>query len=359
MELDIKKLQEGMRQIMGNVKKSELLKYVGDTSQLFGIKDYRINGGRADGVRALDVINGSGLEYTVLADRALDIAKLSYKGLNMSYMSKTGIVAPQYFNEKGKGFLRSFYGGFLTTCGLTYMGAPCNDNGDELGLHGRISNTPAEEVSSSTEWKEDSAIMSISGKIRETGVFAENLVLEREIKCAYGENLIYINDTVENIGFNEEPIMILYHFNLGYPLLSSKSYITVPSAGVIPRDNDAKEGMDEYKNFHVPTHGYKEQVFYHEPVASEDGNTYAALVNPVQKTAVVIRFNTNQLPKLIEWKMMGEGEYVLGLEPANCYVEGRAKARKDGTLKFIKPGEKKKFNIIVEILEGEDINKLD
>ena len=34
----------------------------------------------------------------------------------------------------------------MTTCGLTYMGAPCTDAGDTLGLHGRISNTPACDV---------------------------------------------------------------------------------------------------------------------------------------------------------------------------------------------------------------------
>ncbi|MCK9618592.1 MAG: aldose 1-epimerase family protein, partial [Lentimicrobiaceae bacterium] len=79
------------------INKRELLKYVGDFSQLFGIKGYTLTGGKANGVKAFDVKNGSGLEFTVLADRCLDIAGLSFKGINCSYITKNGIVAPEYY----------------------------------------------------------------------------------------------------------------------------------------------------------------------------------------------------------------------------------------------------------------------
>jgi acylphosphatase len=332
--------------------KRDLMKYVGDLSQLFGVKDYRINGGKADGVRAVDIKNGSGLEFTVLPDRGLDMAYLSYKCVNFSYISKTGIVAPEYFQQSGKGFLRSFFAGFLTTCGLTYNGSPCNDEGEELGLHGRISNTPAEEVYAGTEWTSGQPVMKVKGKMREAGVFAEHVVLDREITCKYGENKIYINDIVENQGFREEPLMMLYHFNLGYPLLSSKSYFVSPSIKVVPRDEDAAIGLDDYSKMQVPTPGYNEQVFYHELRADENGRTFAARINPIQELGVAIWFNKKQLGRLTQWKQMGEGEYVVGIEPCNCHVEGRAKERKNGTLEFIKPGEKREFNLEIEIIEG-------
>lgn len=105
--------------------KRKLLKYVGDFSQLFGIKEHTLSGGKAGGVKAFDVRNGSGLEFTVLADRCLDISALSFNGINCSYISKTGIVAPEYYHEDGIGFLRSFAAGFLTTCGLRNVGSPC------------------------------------------------------------------------------------------------------------------------------------------------------------------------------------------------------------------------------------------
>lgn len=333
--------------------KRELLKYVGDTSQLFGVKDYCINGGKVDGVRAVDIKNGTGLELTVLPDRALDLAYVSYKGMNLSYISSTGIVAPQYFNESGVGFLRNFCGGLLTTCGLTYVGAACNDNGEELGLHGRIANIPAEEVYAGTEWLDGTPVMKVKGHMREAGFFGENITLSREISVKYGENRIYIKDTVENNGFIEQPLMVLYHFNLGYPLLTEKSYLIAPSISVVPRDEEAKKGIGEYGIFQAPTPEYNEQVFYHDLKTDDNGKTFAAIINPMEQIGVAIRFDKNQLGRFTEWKQMGEGEYVVGMEPSNCHVEGRAKARADGTLEFIKPGEKRSFDLEVQVIDGD------
>lgn len=335
-----------------NYDKRTILKYVGDTSQLFGVKDYTLNGGRASGVRAFDFKNGSGLEFTVLSDRGMGISSLSYKGTNLSYMSKTGIVAPQYYNERGFEFLRSFYAGFLTPCGLTNVGTPCCDGGEESGLHGRISNTPAEEVYAGTEWLKDGPVLKAHGTMKEGKVFGENLVLKREIECKCGENKFAIHDTIENYGFREEPLMLLYHFNFGYPMLSENAYFVAPSIKVTPRDEEAAGGLSEYSKFQKPTPAYNEQVFYHDLKTNSEGMTYAAIANPDLDLAVVIHFNKSQLPRLTHWKQMGEGEYVLGIEPCNCPVEGRANARKEGVLQFIQPGEVKKTDICIEIVEG-------
>jgi hypothetical protein len=37
---------------------------------------------------------------------------------------------------------------------------------------------------------------------------------------------------------------------------------------------------------------------------------------------------------------MGQGEYVVGLEPANCFPEGQAQNAKRGSLRMIAPGER-------------------
>ena len=229
--------------------KRELLKYIGDTSQLFGAKDYFINGGKADGVRAVDMKNGGGLELTVLPNRVLGIAYFSYKGLNFSYISSTGIVAPQYFSEAEHGFYRNFYGGFLTTCGLANVGTACDDNGEKLGDHGLISNIPAEEVYAGVDYTDGTPVIKVKGRMREARFFGENIALDREIFMRYGENKFFIVDTVENNGFRVEPFMILYHFNLGYPLLSDGSYLIAPSESVTPRDKEAEKGIGEYTRF--------------------------------------------------------------------------------------------------------------
>ncbi len=339
--------------------KRNILKYVGDFTQMFGVKEYTLSGGRAQGVRAVDVRNGAGLEFTVLPDRCLDIAWLSYKGNNISYISKTGIVSPQYYNETGFNFLRSFFAGFLTTCGLLNVGLPCIDDGETFGQHGRISNTPAENVSSDVVWEKDKPIIKVRGRMREAKFFSENLVLDREITCRVGENKIIIENKVENYGFRKEPLMILFHFNLGYPLLDEDAVFISPTGEVKPANEEAKKGIKDYNLFHKPTPDYKEQVFYHDLKTDSQGNTCAALINERLGLGVVIRFNKGQLSNLTQWKQMGEGEYVLGIEPCNCYVVGRAQAKTEKTIQYIQPGEIKTFRIEVEILEGgEEINKL-
>lgn len=337
---------------MKKLTREEMLKYAGDFSQLFGVRDYTFNSGKAKGVRALEVDNGAGLRFTVLPDRALDIAYLSHKGINLSYIDKMGVVAPQFFEYKAFEFLRSFTAGFLTTCGLTQVGHSCIDDGEELGLHGRLTAIPADEVNVQVVWDKEYPYIKISGQMKEAKLFSENLVLKREIIVKYGENEIIFNDEVENLGFRAEPFMILYHMNFGYPLINENTKLIIPTNSVVPRDKDMTGVLlepEKYNIFQPPTPAYREQVFFHDLKADADGNTCIAILNEELEIGVAIYINKNQLDRLTQWKMMGQGEYVLGIEPGNCFVVGRAKEKEQGTLKYIQAREKKKFNVRAKI----------
>lgn len=97
-------------------------------------------------LRLFEVSNGKGLELTVSPDRTGDISRLRFKGINMSYMSPCGYVAPSYYDSIGTNWLKSFTAGFLTTCGLEAVGSPCVDAGETLPLHGTIGNLPCEQA---------------------------------------------------------------------------------------------------------------------------------------------------------------------------------------------------------------------
>ncbi len=349
MEREVKKAV-----MQANNNKRELQKYVGDFSQILGIKEYSFTGGKSKGIKAFDVRNGSGLEFTVLADRCLDFAGLSFKGVNLGYLSKTGIVAPEYYNEEGGGFLRSFQAGFFTTCGLRNVGNPCEDEGESFGAHGRIANTPAEEVCAHVDWVDDKPVMTLSGKMKEAILFGEHLILDRKITCKYGENKISIQNAVENCGFRKEPLFILFHFNMGYPLLDEDTILVTPTEKLTPRDEDARKGVEDAYRSQAPTPGYAEQVFYHDLWTDPEGMTTVATVNHKLELAVALSFNKKQFLHFTHWKQTGEGEYVLGMEPGNCYVGGRADARKNGTMQYLEPGEIKNFDLEVAIVEGAD-----
>ena len=117
--------------------------YIGHPHQIYGVEELRLTGGKGDGMRLLSVRNGKGLELLLSMDRCADLARVTLKGDNYGYFAPCGFVAPQYYDGKGDGFLKSFTAGFLTTCGLTAVGTPCTDAGEELPLHGTVSNIRA------------------------------------------------------------------------------------------------------------------------------------------------------------------------------------------------------------------------
>ena len=178
--------------------KQELLKRVGSVEQVGGIRDFVFNDGKAKGVRAIEVNTGV-ICLTVLPDRCLDIAQASYKGKAVSWISKTGITDSRFYEKDGKNFLRGFYGGLVTTCGLKNIGGPT----EEVGLHDRIANTPAEKVSVFADWVGDDYVMEVSGLIRQSMVFGENVVIRRTIKTKLFSDEFTLEDVLVNEGFHD------------------------------------------------------------------------------------------------------------------------------------------------------------
>ena len=317
--------------------------YIGHTHQLCGVEEFRLIGGKGDGMRLLQLHNASGLEMTISADRCADISRLVFKGNNMGYFSPNGYVAPSYYDEKGAGFLKSFTAGFLTTCGLTAVGSPCTDDGEDLPLHGTIGNTPCERI----WWDEDNDNIYIHAVINDSAIFARKLFMKRIISVSKAESKFTITDTVENQGDEESPVMILYHINIGYPLLSENAVIDIPSVEVKPRNAHAAEDLDTWHKMLPPTPGFEEQCYFHS--FSEEGR--ATIYNPDINKGLNITFDPHVLDYFTEWKMMGYRDYVLGLEPGNCHPDGRDVMRREGKLKFLQPSESISYEVTITLFE--------
>lgn len=341
-----------MIELMGKKWTREgLLQRVGRMEQLAGVIPSVADEGPGRGSRYFHVYTGSGLSFDVMTDRALDIGACSYKGTPLAWISPSGWVHPAHYESEGLGWLRSFQGGLCTTCGLDQIGAPSVDEGEAFGIHGRISNLPAEQVGHRTWWDDDSYRLEISGQMRQARLFGENLILHRRISTELGSNSISIEDTVTNVGFVLQPHLILYHCNLGFPLVSEHTRLNVDVEETFPRDADAEVGLDKWSEFQVPTPGYREQVFRHIPRTDDDGKVSAFVENPDLGLGIRISFYKHQLPHLVQWKQMGQGAYVLGIEPTNSTgVEGRAVARERDDLPHLAPGESKRYQLEFEVL---------
>lgn len=331
-----------------------LLERTGSLSQLGGISAFLHADGRAKGVSTLRVRTARGLEFWIVPDRGLDIFECSWRGKSLCWHSPVGMVHPAYYSNRGTEWLRTFAGGLLSTCGLTTAGAPSVDDGESLGLHGSAANTPAEAVQWSEHWTEEDCEFTVSGCVREVSVLGHHLVLNRKITTSLQSNRIMIQDVVENRGIRESPLMLLYHFNFGYPLLTGNSRLFAPSRHVEPATELAAQSIAQWHRFEDPVFGIGERVYFHDMEAQSDGMVTAVLVSDqnMGDFGVCLRYSKATLPEFVQWKMSGANHYVLGLEPANCRSLGRAAERARGTLKSLSPGMQCEFRMELQVLEG-------
>ncbi|XCP84136.1 aldose 1-epimerase family protein [Roseburia hominis] len=338
-------------------RKKELLSRVGSMQQLMYVRPLKYEEGRAEGMKAYEVKNGP-LAFTVLADKCLDITDVSFMGCNMNFLSKPGLMGRNHFDTNGDEALRSIMGGMLFTCGLENICAPCQADGKDYPMHGRIRTTPAEHVSADAKWNGEEYEAVLSGEMREAELFGENLVFRRRIETQYGKNQIHIVDEVTNEGFRAEPMMLLYHMNVGYPLLCEKSEILLPTRKVTARDAAAEGHTGNWNHMESPRDGETEYVFLHELAADEEGNTFAAVINEALGIGLKIEFNQRNLPYFMQWKSIASGDYVVGLEPANSSVYGRLYHMKQDTLHTIDAFETEQMELTLTFLQGAELQEV-
>lgn len=337
------------------ISRNDLMRRVGSMRQVCGIELIQLDDGIEAGVRVADIRTGTGLRFRVVLSRGMDVADAEWCGIPFAWRSPSAVAGPGFFEPSGLGWLRTFYGGLILTCGMTYAGAPNTDQGQALGLHGRVSHIPAARVCVEEHWEGDDYIMTLRGQVQEAVIFGENLLLTREYTARLGENRFCVRDIVENVGYRTTEHMFLYHINGGYPAIGPNGRIISPTKSTRPRDAEAEKGKDAYAQFPAPIPNYLEQVYYHEMAPDADGKVRAALVNEEfgggKGFGFYVAYRPEQLPRFTEWKMVGEVDYVVGMEPANCLVEGRAKERERGTLQFLEPGERRIYELELGVLE--------
>lgn len=301
--------------------KQELLSRIGNVRQIAGAQRMLVTEGKGKGLSVIRVRNGRGLDFTLLPDRALDIFETYFKGAPLAWISTNGQVNGSRYDDQEAGWLKTFGGGLLVTCGLRNVGPPCTMGDEHFGLHGRISSIPAEHVSIRSFWKEDNYHTEISGEIRETNVFGENLACYRTIAVSSENDSIRINDRIVNEGFKADYLALLYHFNLGSPLLGKESEFHIKTENTSVRDSNAPN--DSWNQFFPPAADYEEIVYLHKPVADQDGSASCVFLNRRSGLKIGFRWDAKSLPYLSQWKMLGQGEYVSGIEPGNCFPLGR------------------------------------
>jgi hypothetical protein len=326
--------------------------YIGHLDQLFYARTIHFDQGRSGGMRGVLVKNGP-LQFILMPDKCLDIAELSYRGENFSFMTKPGLQGRNHYDTRGQEAQHSIMGGMLFTCGLENVCAPCSSRGRDYSMHGRIRTTPCEHLSTSIKEEDGIPVLTVSGVMREAELFGRNLIFQRTITCQYGSTTVHIHDELKNEAFREEPFSLLYHFNAGYPFLDDSCYLKMDSNEVIPHNRHSQKGLDKWMTMERPVAGEQEQVFLHHVRPDENQRCSATIVNPVQKKALRFDWNNSQLKYCVEWKSLASGDYVWAIEPTNSTFEGRAVMEEKREMETLKPMETRSFDVELTVLEGD------
>lgn len=318
----------------------DLVDRVGDLDQLGSVTAATLNDGPGAGLRTLTVRSPGGLSFTCLPDRGLDIGWADWRGTPLSWRSPVGEVAPAFAEHAGQGWLRTFGGGLLTTCGLTTAGQPSTDRGEDLGLHGRYSTIPARQVAWDVDWDGDDRTVTITGRIREASAIGDVLELHRTVRTTLGGDSVRIDDVVTNIGAAPAPHLFRYHVNLGFPLVDEHSHIDVPDVPPASSQPDASNvNHDRWASFSPPQPSAEEQIHLLQMPPAHPPS--AVLSNPAGRPSLRLTWSGETLPLLLVWKLLAPRTYVTALEPSNCDDAGRAAARSAHTLPVLAPGEQR------------------
>lgn len=358
-----------MPQLFGKtVTRQDIAARAGGLSQFAGVRLVTLGDGVARGVRMLEFRTGTGLRFSVLVDRAMDISEVEHNGRAIGWHSAAGFRNPALHDaesEAGFSWARSF-SGFLVTCGLDHILGPETVSTESYnypgrktathGLHGRIGTIPARLTGYGERWDGDRCILWAEGVVVQATVFGENLHLHRRIEADVGGDDIRLSDRVVNEGFLTTPHMMMYHVNIGHPVLDEGTRYLAPIRNVIWAAHDGEKYRAQgvgYQTAPAPISGFAEQVWQHEMAANADGGVPVALVNDRLGLGIEVTTRKDQMPCAYQWQYFQSGAYVMGIEPSTHHVLGNNAARDRGEMIWLGPQEERACQTRFRVLDGQ------
>jgi len=347
--------------------RAELLRRIGHLYQVGGVQLLASEDGPSRGVRYLDFRTGTGFAFRVAVERGMDVAYCEYRGASLAWIPPHLLPGPWYFEQQTEfGWLRTALGGLINTCGLTHIGNPETDAVEQYnfparpleryGVHDRIALTPGQLLRYGQRWDGDACLLEAEGTVVQAQTYGEHLVMTRRYTARLGESRFFVRDEVVNAGYLPTVHMLLYHMNTGFPFVDDGAELVAPFAGaptVLFGTADCNR-PEEYSRFIAPQKDWVQQTFQHAMSADAEGRVPVAIVNPRLGDggqALYVVYNRQQMPNYIEWRMMGEGQYAVGIEPCTNGF-GRDEVRRAGEMIVLQPGEARLYDLEIGVLDG-------
>ena len=342
---------------------SSLTREIETRQGMIRVRHGRFVGGLSDGVEIIEVDTGV-TTAMILPTRGMSIWRIESAGLDFRWTSPNpGPAHPSLvpiFDPSGLGWLEGF-DELVVRCGLESNGAPEHDDAGRLiyPLHGRIANLPA--ISLAIEFDEASGRLEVIGEVIESRLFFKRLRLRSRVRFHAGKADVELLDDVTNELSTPSTMQLLYHINVGRPLLDEGAMLDAPIDVIAPKDAHSAQEMEAWNQFGPPEPGYAERVYFAKLRADDHNRTSAMLHSSEKDKGFAITFSVSGLPRFSLWKNTGavEDGYVTGLEPATNYPNNRSYEAGQGRVVEIEPGEMKSFRVTLHPLcDAEQVSKM-
>lgn len=337
--------------------RAELLARVGRLDQVAGVQLTEAADGAERGVRLLRFSTGAGFDFEVLVDRGFDIGRAWLTGRPLAWWSPVGLIGPWYHDSTGIGWFRGFAGGLVSTCGLDHTLLGGVDDAtvfnyphrpvESYGLHGRYTGLPARLAGYGVTWRDNDCVLWAEAEVSQVAVFGEQLLLTRRIEADLGGASLRIADMVTNTSATPCPHMMLYHCNVGFPVVDADAELIYPAR---PGTCVSDAHTERYRTLVAPEPSFVEECYEHDMGIGRDGSVHAAVVNRAAGLGVYQRYRRDQLPHHITWRQLGSGTYVVAMEPSTNHDAGRFDARERGELIHLEPGEQRHYELEIGVL---------
>jgi hypothetical protein len=244
---------------------------------------------------------------------------------------------------------------------LESNGAPEHDDAGRLRypLHGRIGNLPADSLS--IEYDEASGRLEVVGEVLESRMFFKRIRLRSRIRFHAGIADVELLDDVTNELSQPATMQLLYHINVGSPVLGPGARVEAPLDALAPKDALSAGEIGRWNEFDAPQDGYAERVYFATLRGDDSKRTAVMLRSPIKGCALAVSFNSSTLPHFILWKnTAAESDgYVTGLEPATNYPNQRSFEQQQGRVVRLEPGDTASFRLTLHPLtDTETIEKM-
>lgn len=359
-----------MRIFNVEVPRAELRRRVGNLAQVGSVQLLSHEEGYARGSRFLDFRTGSGFRFSVQVDRGMDPGYAEFNGASIAWLPPKLFPAPAYWENDDHAWVRYVLGGLCNTAGLVTIGDPQtvdvssfkfhSRDTDRYGTHDRVGLVPASHFGFGERWEGERCFLWAEGTVRQEIVYGENLLLTRRYETEIGASSFTLRDVVRNDGFYPTPHQLLYHFNIGYPIVDDGAELLAAVAGPVPGSifEEAAGPSDRYRAFCAPEREFAAEGFEIPMLAGSDQRVGVAVVNRGFKgisggLGVYLRYDPATLPTYLEWRMMGEGLYAVGMEPSTNGFNTMPQLIEDGFPIMMEPGEERVYQLEFGVLAGD------